>query len=131
MSKNITRTFLRTEEGMDRYMEVMKERNEKNIKSDHFVNYQHLLIKEFKHWVIIENEFPYDAVATTSHLISTKREIALDWSLLNKEEWEEFKSIKEEYLKNNYDAIWENFPSGQTIPGHFHLHLVVLKREEV
>lgn len=131
MSKNITRTFLRTEEGMDRYMEVMKDRNEKKIKSDHFVNYEHLLIKEFKYWVIIENEFPYDAVATTSHLISTKREIALDWSLLNKEEWEEFKSIKEEYLKNNYDAIWENFPSGQTIPGHFHLHLVVLKREEV
>lgn len=131
MSKNITRTFLRTEEGMDRYMEVMKDRNEKKIKSDHFVNYEHLLIKEFKHWVIIENEFPYDAVATTSHLISTKREIALDWNLLNKEEWEEFKSIKEEYLKNNYDAIWENFPSGQTIPGHFHLHLVVLKREEV
>lgn len=129
MSTNITRTFLRSDKEMDRYMKVMKERKEQGIIPDHFTNYQHLLIKEFKNWVIIENEFPYDAVATTSHMISTKREVRLEWKLLNKEEREEYEIIKEEYLKNNYDAVWENFPSGQTLPHHFHLHLLILKRE--
>lgn len=129
MSQNITRTFLRTKETMERYMRVMKERKEKGIKSTHFIDYDRILVKEFKYWVIVENEFPYDAVATTSHMISTKREISLDWKMLNKEEKNEFEEIKNTYLVEHYDAIWENLPKGQTVPGHFHLHLIVLKRE--
>jgi hypothetical protein len=81
--------------------------------------------------VIIENEFPYDAIATTSHMISTKREVRLDWNLLNDDEIKEFEDIKENYLHDNYDVLWENLPKGQSIPGHFHLHLLVLKREEI
>ena len=131
MSKNITRTFLRTDEMMTKYMETMNERNKNGIKSNHFLNYHDILVKEFEHWVILENEFPYDRVAKVSHLLSTKREIPLDWKFLNKEEKEEFKKIKEEYLKEHYDAIWENLPKGQTVPHHFHLHLIVLKREEI
>jgi len=129
MSENITRTFLRTKETMDRYMKVMAERKEKGIKSEHFINYEHLLVKEFEYWVIIENEFPYDAVAKTSHMISTKRQVPLDWNLLTSGEKMEFEKIRDTYLKEHYDAIWENLPKTQTIPGHFHLHLIILRRE--
>lgn len=130
MSKKITRTFTRTEETMNRYMKVMRERAESGIKTDCFLNYKDSLVKEFNHWVIIENEFPYDAIASVSHMIITKREIALDWQLLSKEEKEELNEIKETYLKQKYDVFWENFPSVQTVPQHFHIHLIVLKRED-
>lgn len=76
----------------------------------------------------MENKYPYDAVATTSHILATKREVSFDWSLLNSEEKNEFEEIKKNYLVNHYDVIWENLPKGQTIPGHFHLNLLVLKR---
>lgn len=131
MDKKITRTFLRTEETMNHYMQVAEERRQKGIRAEHFKNYQTLLVKEFQHWVIIENEFPYDAVASVSHMISTKREVALDWKLLNEEERKELEEIRETYLNEHYDAIWENLPKGQTAPHHFHLHLIVMKREEI
>lgn len=131
MQKKVTRTFLRTDEMMNRYMRTDEERRKTGIRPDHFTNYQHLLVKEFKHWVIIQNEFPYDAVASVSHMLSTKREVALDWALLTKEEMAEYWEIRKNYLNEHYEAIWENLPRGMTVPHHFHLHLIVLKREEV
>ncbi len=124
--RNITRTFLRSEEMMTKYMQVMKEREEKGVIYNPF---KEKPLKEFNHWVIIDNIFPYDAVATTTHMLATKREVLFDWSLLNNEEKNEFEEIKKNYLANHYDVIWENLPKGQTIPGHFHLNLLVLKRE--
>lgn len=128
---NITRTFLRTEGMMTKYMEVMKEREAKGIKYNPFTSNSEIVVKEFRYWNIIENEFPYDAVATTTHMIATKREVPFDWSLLNEEEKIEFEKIKKEYIAEHYDAIWENLPKGQTISKHFHLNLLVLKREVI
>jgi hypothetical protein len=125
---NITRTFLRSDEMMSTYMQVMKEREEKGIKYNPF---KEPPIKEFTHWVILENQFPYDAIAIVSHMLATRRNVPLDWKLLNKEEIEEFNELQETYLKEQYDVLWENLPKGQTIPGHFHLHLLVLRREEI
>ena len=128
---NITRTFLRSDEMMTKYMEVMKKREEKGIKYNPFTSNQEILVKEFNYWNIIENEFPYDAIATVSHMIATKREVPFDWRLLTSEEEKEIEFLKETYLNENYDVVWENLPKGQTIPKHFHLHLLVLKREEI
>ncbi len=125
---NITRTFLRSDAMMTKYMKVMREREEKGIQYNPF---KETPIKEFNHWVIIDNQFPYDAVATTTHMLATKREIPFSWELLTSEEREEFEQIKKDYLTKNYDAIWENLPKGQTMPGHFHLNLIILKREEI
>lgn len=130
MHKKVTRTFVRTEEEMVRYMKISEERKRLGQKPTHFTNWQEGLIKEFTHWVIITNEFPYDAIASTSHMISTKREVGFDWDLLTKEEREEYELIKKTYLVEHYDAIWENLPRGSTVAHHFHLHLIVLKREE-
>lgn len=130
MSKKVTRTFLRTEEEMVRYMKIFEERKKLGQKPSHFTNWQDELIKEFNLWVIIINQFPYDAVASVSHMIITKREVGFDWDLLTKEEREEYELIKKTYLAEHYDAIWENLPKGATVAHHFHLHLIVLKREE-
>ncbi len=129
--KKITRTFVRTRETMDGYIEKMIERRDLSLPMNPFLDWKQSVIKEFEHWVIIENEFPYDAIATVHHMIATKREVAFDWRLLTKEEEKEIEFLKETYLNQNYDVVWENLPKGQTIPGYFHLHLLVLKREEV
>ncbi len=129
MNKKVTRTFLRTQETMERYMKVSEERKSSGQKVDHFLNWKDHCIKEFNNWVIVENEFPYDAVASVSHMIATKREVGFDWDLLTTEEREEYELIKKTYLSEHYDAIWENLPRGSTVAHHFHLHLIVLKRE--
>ncbi len=129
--KKITRTFVRTKETMDLYIKKIIEREDKSIPVNPFLDWKQNFIKEFEHWVIIPNEFPYDAIATVNHMIATKREVPFDWRLLTPEEEKEIEYLKETYLNENYDVVWENLPKGQTIPGHFHLHLLVLKREEV
>ncbi len=125
---NITRTFLRSSGMMTEYMRVMREREETGVKYNPF---EEPPVTEFKHWVIVENQFPYDAIATVSHMLATKRTVPLDWKFLNEEEVQEFSELQETYLNEHYDVLWENLPKGQTIPGHFHLHLLVLKREEI
>lgn len=128
--KKVTRTFLRSDEMMNEYMRISEERRERAEIVDPFSKWNELLVKEFKHWAIMENEFPYDAVASVNHMITTKRVVPFDWNLLNEEELNELKEIKNTYIKENYDALWENLPRGITIPIHFHLHLIVLKRKE-
>lgn len=125
----VTKTFLRSPETMAKYMKISDERHASGQSVNPFVYLQEKPIKDFKYWVILENEFPYDAIATVSHMISPKREVFFDWALLTKEELDEFNELKSTYIKENYDVLWENLPSGQTIKAHFHLHLIVLKRE--
>jgi hypothetical protein len=115
---------------MERYMKTAEERSNSGEKVDHFLKWKDNLIKEFDSWVIVTNEFPYDAVASTSHMLATKREVEFDWDLLTKEERDEYELIRKTYLAEHYDAIWENLPRGSTVAHHFHVHLIVLKREE-
>ena len=131
MTQKMTQTFVRSPETMKEYMDIMNYRKENGIKYNPFVTYEKTKIKEFNHWIILQNEFPYDAIANVSHMIATKREVPFDWKLLKNEEKQELETIKNEYLSKKYDVIWENLPKGQTVPGHFHLHLLVLKREEI
>jgi hypothetical protein len=63
-------------------------------------------------------------------MIVTKRIVPFDWRLLTPEEEKEIEFLKETYLNEHYEVVWENLPKGQTVPGHFHLHLLVLKRSE-
>ena len=128
---NITRTFLRSDATMTRYMETMKHRDVNNIQYNPFTDQDRKIVNEFNYWIIVENGFPYDAIATTSHILSIKREIPFDWDLLTAEERVELDHLKKTYFKENYDVVYENLPKGQTVPGHFHLHLLVLRREEI
>ena len=69
---------MRSKETMQRYREWSKENKGYHDKNP----LQHLMdkpIKRFEHWLIIENEFPYDAIAETHHMLVPKRELPFDW----------------------------------------------------
>lgn len=82
-------------------------------------------IKDFAHWKIIPNLFPYDLIATTHHMIVPKRHV--DSKELTNIEKEELETLKETYLNDNYEYFFEVSNSGKSIPGHYHIHLIIPK----
>ncbi|MCI5051126.1 MAG: GIG1 family protein [Candidatus Pacebacteria bacterium] len=131
-AKEITATYLRTKETMKKYITAFEERKQPGKSHNPFQytinNPEGSIIQEFNHWFIMKNDFPYDAVADIHHMIVTKREVPFNWNLLTEEEIDEFQTLRENYLADNYDVIYENLPSGQTQPGWFHINLLKLKR---
>ena len=85
-------------------------------------------LKEYKYWKVVENEFPYDEIASESHIISPRRHVTETG--LTKKEIEEYKKIKME-LNEKYDITVENSPKLKSIPMHYHLHLLILKERIV
>ena len=131
MTKKITKTFLRSEETMRKYFEFSQKVKEGKEKSDFDTDLEKIAIKKFKYWMIIENKFPYDVIADISHMLLPIRKVAFNWDLLSREERDELEELKKTYIQENYDVIYENTVRGMTIPKWFHLHLLVLKREEI
>lgn len=81
--------------------------------------------KEFEHWRIIENKFPYDLVASVHDMAVPKvhgseREISA-------EAWREFQDLKVRHFEGDYDFYVEAAPKRKTIPAHYHMHLIVVK----
>ena len=72
-AKKITKTFLRSAETMRRYIEKTKERSLMETPENPFADNEKNAIIKFKHWLLIENEFPYDAIASKNHLLFTRR----------------------------------------------------------
>jgi len=82
-------------------------------------------IKEFEHWKIMVNAYPYDRIAKLHHMILPKRHASE--GEITQEEWYEYGKIKKEYLHNEYQFLIEATNKTKSIPTHFHVHLVVLK----
>lgn len=82
-------------------------------------------IREFTHWRIIANSFPYDLVAKLHHMIVTKRHAKE--GEVTVEEWHEYQAIKNDVLHANYEFIIEPARHKRSIPEHFHLHMIVAK----
>ncbi len=82
-------------------------------------------LKDFKFWKIIPNDFPYDKIAETHHMIVPLRHVTEDG--LNVEELKELKEIKDTVLHTEYEYIIEATYKKKSIPEHFHLHLIVAK----
>lgn len=78
-------------------------------------------IKSFNYWKIIKNDFPYDLIAKTHHMIVPLRHI--QEADIAPEEWAEFKAIKANDL-GAYEYIIETTNHIKSIPTHFHLHLI-------
>ena len=83
------------------------------------------LIKEFKHWKIVNNIFPWDRIAKTSHMVIPKRHVK--GINLTMTEIKELESIKSGYINEKYQIIVESTHKNKSIPEHFHLHLIVTK----
>ena len=82
-------------------------------------------LKSFKHWKIIENAFPYDKIAAVHHMVvplrhATEAELSAD-------EYAELDELKDGVLNDDYEYIIEATHKTKSIPGHFHLHLIVAK----
>ena len=79
-------------------------------------------LTSFKYWNITENDFPYDAIAKTHHMLCIKRHV--DENQITNEEWRELKTIKNSKDLERYTFIFETLPHRKSIPNHFHLHLI-------
>ncbi len=81
--------------------------------------------KEFVHWKIVKNDFPYDVIAEAHDMIMPLRHTIENG--LMKEEWQEWLEIKEKYVGDNYEYVIEPVPKHKSYPDHFHLHLITAK----
>ncbi len=85
-------------------------------------------IREFNHWRLTPNAFPYDRFFETSHMLVTKRHT--DENGLNEDEKEEYKILKNTELTDTYDLVFENLPKQKSIPHHIHYHLATIRKSE-
>lgn len=81
-------------------------------------------IKEWQHWALIDNDFPYSAAFKIHHMLIPKR--VVDEKNLTDDEHDEMHEIINE-LSEVYDCILLNFKKKQSIRDHFHLHLLIYK----
>lgn len=84
-------------------------------------------LKNFKHWRIVHNKYPYDKVAKIHHMIIPKRHTV--YEELNRVERDELDLIKNTHINLKYEVILEATNKEKSIPDHFHLHLMVMKRK--
>jgi len=80
------------------------------------------VIRQFTHWKVLLNEFPYDAIAKTHHMIVPVRHVAEDG--VTPEAWQEYQAIKRTFIQQ-YDVTIEAMR--KSIPSHFHIHLIIKK----
>lgn len=81
---------------------------------------------EFDFWRVVPNEFPYDRITKVHHLIILKRHA--DEDHLTVPEHHELYTVKKE-VSNDYDIFFENTAKRKSIPGHFHMHAIRIRRD--
>jgi hypothetical protein len=84
-------------------------------------------LQSFTYWKIVENKFPYDAVASKHDMI-----VPLAHQNINKipqEAWWELSQLKETFISEHYDFMIEATKRRLSIPAHFHLHLTVMRHD--
>ncbi len=82
-------------------------------------------IKNFKYWKILNNDYPWDLIAKTNHMLVSKRHVT--YEKLNQAEKKEYDQIKKNYLEKKYTLLIEVATKEKSIPGHFHVHLIIIK----
>jgi len=123
MTRANQNTLLRTPETWERYQNAPKH-------PECFMCEEPALdtVVEFDNWLIVQNEFPYDAVATRHHMLIPVRHFQFIENA-TPDEYDELYQIKEDIEKWDwYDCIMENFTVAQSVPAHLHYHLLKWKR---
>ena len=111
----MTRT-LRKPETEARYVE-----HQRNKKSGDCYLCRAKSFREFEFWRLLPNEYPYDRIVKTHHLISLRRHA--DENGLTVPEYNELYDIKHT-LRNDYDMLFENTLKRKSIREHFHIHAI-------
>lgn len=78
-----------------------------------------------QYWRVVRNEFPYDKIAERSYMFMPKRCIAL-WSDLTSEEVSEWNWFRQEMGKYGINFSMWSSPVTQSVPMHYHEHLIRL-----
>jgi hypothetical protein len=86
-------------------------------------------LQTFSHWKIVENSFPYDRIAALHHMITPVRHVKE--GELTTEELEEFAQIKSSVLNHNYEFLLWPTQKYQSVPSHYHVHLLVSKYKKI
>lgn len=114
-------TFLRTQETWEAYKKAPRRNDDACFLCDlDGVT----IIKEFTHWMIVENQYPYDAVADHHHMLIPREHVQNESQLSTRSKLE-LNIIKRNLeLSEEYDCTISNFPIGQSHPTHLHFHLI-------
>ena len=78
------------------------------------------------YWKIVTNDFPFDRIAKSHDMLVLLRHA----DAITEAEREELEKLKNGYVNEHYQYIIEITPNTRSIPGHYHLHLVVAKENE-
>lgn len=106
------------------YQEFKKTKQALGVDTSEFNLAEETIVREFTHWLIIENRFPYDNMTSVNHMLIPRRKIH-DLSEADSAEMAEHQIIKKTLIKERfYDAIVENLPRSKSVSQHIHLHLV-------
>ena len=106
------------------YQAFKKELNNDRILLESF-NFDHeTVLREFEHWVIIENRFPYDRMARTNDMLVSKHPLESHYDAPQeiKDELEHIMKLLEK--EDFYDAHMENFPKIKSVKRYVHIHLI-------
>ncbi len=82
------------------------------------------ILREFEHWILIENRFPYDRMARTNDMLVSKRPLQSRYDGTDTEQTEYDTIMKLLAQENFYDAYMENFPKIKSVKKYVHIHLI-------
>lgn len=82
------------------------------------------VIKEYTHFRIIENQYPYDLICSVHHILAPKRHVPHRYYFTEEERDEYFLILHQLEKSETYDAIIQNFMHRKSVPEHEHVHLV-------
>ena len=80
----------------------------------------------FAFWKLIPDKYPYDFIAETHDMLVPHRHAK--WAELTTEELQEFEEIKAGDMQQKYDILLETTNKSKSIPAHYHLHAIILKK---
>ncbi len=122
MSRNNQATLLRTPQTWESYCQWRKGQDKDKC------FFCSALGGDIGGWNIIPNDYPYDAVTERHDLLfpSSHTSSMEELGHVAQEKLDEM--IAKLNKEGEYDAVIQNFANAQTVPGHFHVHLVRWKR---
>lgn len=85
------------------------------------------IVRSFKHWLIVGNEFPYDRIASRHDMLIPRRKIKDVFQLSVMETAELKRIMKNINTQKRYDAILLAFPWSRTVRTRLHFHLLRIK----
>lgn len=122
----MTETIVRSKEMLEKYAIYRSEKGADYSENFAFNLEEENILYNGTYWAVIPNDFPYDRVFETHHLLVPKRVFAFA-SDMTSEEFDELQQIKID-LDKNYDSVLENLYERRSVHKHFHLQLCVWKR---